>query len=38
MIKNRFYDKFEMTDLNSCIYYLNIIIIKDRVNRILRFE
>ena len=27
-----------MIDLNLCIYYFDIIIIKDRVNRILRFK
>ena len=38
MIKIKFYEKFEMIDLSLCIYYFDIIIIKDRFNRILRFK
>ena len=38
IIKNKLYKKFEMINLNLYIYYFDIIIIKDRVNRILRFK
>ena len=38
MIKNKFYKKFEIIDLNSYIYYLDIMIVKNRINRIIRFE
>ena len=38
MIKNKFHEKFEMIDLNLNIYYFNIMIIKDHINRILRFK
>ena len=37
-IKNKLYDKFEITNLESYIYYLDIIVIKDRINRILRLN
>ena len=37
-IKNKFYDKFEITNLEPYIYYLGIIVIRDRVNRILRLS
>ena len=38
MIKNRLYEKFEMIDLSLYIYYFDITIVKDRVNRILRLK
>ena len=38
MIKNKLYEKFKIIDLNSYIYYLDITIIKDYINRILRLE
>ena len=38
MIKDKLYKKFEIIDLNLYIYYLNITIIKNRVNYILRFK
>ena len=38
MIKNKLYNKFKIIDLNLYIYYLDIIIAKNRINRILRFE
>ena len=38
MIKNKLYNKFEIIDLNFYIYYLDITIVKNRVNRILRFK
>ena len=37
-IKNRFYKKFKMIDLNLCIYYFDMIIVKDYINRIIRLE
>ena len=37
-IKNKLYKKFKIIDLGLCIYYLDITITKNRVNRILRFE
>ena len=36
--KNKLHKKFEMIDLSSYIYYLDITIAKNRVNRILRLE
>ena len=32
-VKNALYIKFKMSDLGFCAYYLNIIIIRDYVNR-----
>ena len=37
-IKNKLHKKFKMIDLNLYIYYFDITITKDRVNRILRFK
>ena len=37
-IKNKLYNKFEITNLESYIYYLGIIVIRDRANRILRLN
>ena len=37
-IKNVFNIKFKMSDLDFCNYYLKIIIIRDRINRILRLK
>ena len=37
-IKNKFYNKFKIIDLSLYIYYLNITIVKNRINRILRFK
>ena len=37
-IKNKLYEKFEIIDLNLYIYYLDMTIAKNRVNRILRLE
>ena len=36
--KNKFRKRFEIIDLNKYVYYFEIIIIKDRINRILRFK
>ena len=38
IIKNKFYEKFKIIDLNLYIYYFDITIVKDRINRILRFK
>ena len=38
IIKNKFYKKFEMIDLSLCIYYFDITIIKNYINRILRLK
>ena len=38
MIKNKLHEKFEIIDLNLYIYYFDITIAKNRVNRILRFK
>ena len=37
-VKNTLYAKFKMSDLDSCVYYLNIIIFRDRLNRTLRLK
>ena len=37
-IKNAFNVKFKMNNFDLCNYYLKIIIIRDRVNRILRLR
>ena len=37
-IKNALYAKFKMSDLDFCAYYLDIIVIRDRVNRTLRLK
>ena len=37
-IKNKLYKKFEMIDLSLYIYYLDMTIARNRVNRILRLE
>ena len=37
-IKNKLYKKFKIIDLNLYIYYFDIIIVKDYINRILRLE
>ena len=37
-VKNALYAKFKMSDLDSCAYYLDIIIIRDRINRTLRLK
>ena len=37
-IKDKLYKKFEMIDLNLYIYYFDIMIVKNRINRILRFK
>ena len=38
MIKNKLYKKFEIINLNLYIYYFDIMIVKNYVNRILRFK
>ena len=38
MIKNKLYKKFKIIDLNLYIYYFDMMIAKNRVNRILRLE
>ena len=38
MIKNKLYKKFKIIDLNLYIYYLDITIIRNYINRILRFK
>ena len=38
IIKNKLYEKFEIIDLNLYIYYLDITIAKNHINRILRLE
>ena len=35
-IKDKLYERFEMTDLGACHYYLGITVTRDRANRILR--
>ena len=37
-VKNALYAKFKMSDLGSCVYYLNIIIFHNRLNRTLRLK
>ena len=37
-IKNKLYKKFEIIDLSLYIYYLDMTIARNRVNRILRLE
>ena len=37
-IKNKLYNKFEITNLGPYIYYLDIIVIRDHINRILRLN
>ena len=37
-IKNKLYNKFEITNLESYIYYLDMIVTRDRTNRILRLS
>ena len=37
-IKNALYAKFKINDLDSCAYYLDIIVFRDRVNRTLRLK
>ena len=37
-IKNALYAKFKISDFDSCVYYLNIIISRDRVNQTLRLR
>ena len=37
-IKNKLHNKFEITNLRPYIYYLDITVTKDRVNRILRLN
>ena len=36
VIKNRLHERFEMTDMGACAYYLGMTVTRDRVNRILR--
>ena len=38
MIKNKFHEKFEITDLNLYIYYLDIMIVKNRFEQIIYIE
>ena len=38
MIKNKLYKKFKIIDLNLCIYYFDITIVKNYINRILRLK
>ena len=38
IIKNKLYKKFEIINLNLYIYYLDITIVKNHINRILRLE
>ena len=35
-IKDKLYERFKITDLGSYVYYLGIIVTRDRANRILR--
>ena len=35
-IKDKLYERFEMTDLGECRYYLGMTVTRDRANRILR--
>ena len=37
-IKKVLNTKFYIIDLRSCVYYLEIIVIRDRVNRIIRLK
>ena len=37
-VKNALYAKFKMNDLDSCVYYFDMIIFRDRVNRTLRLK
>ena len=37
-IKNALYAKFKMSDLDSCAYYFDMIISRDRVNRTFRLR
>ena len=37
-IKDALYAKFKINDFGFCVYYLDIIISRDRVNRILRLK
>ena len=37
-IKNKLYKKFEMIDLSLYIYYFDMMIAKNRINRILHFK
>ena len=37
-VKNALYIKFKMNDFGFCVYYLNIIVSRDRLNRTLRLR
>ena len=37
-VKNTLYAKFKMSDLDSCAYYLDIIVFRDYINRTLRLR
>ena len=37
-IKNILNAKFHITDLELCVYYLDIIVTRNRANRIIRLE
>ena len=37
-VKNTLYIKFKISDIDFCVYYLDIIIARDRANRTLRLK